>query len=217
MGAWGEKAFENDSALDWLAELEAGGVHAVRTALETVTQTDEGEYLDVDAGAHAIAAAEIVAVALGQAGDRVPPQVASWLEANAGAVDTEDLALARKAVERVLAANSELRGLWDDIGASTPWHADVMSLLTRLGGNPSLSARPVARASQTLPHLATPKAAGQHEQLKAALLTFLRTRGLEPDEQQIEQIRASHDEEEIRVWLSRAIDARSMDAVLRSR
>jgi len=215
MGAWGEKAFENDSALDWLAELEAGGLPALRAALSTVAQTEEGEYLDADAGARAIAAAEIVAAALGRGSERVPSQVAAWLEANAGAIDADDLALARNAVERVLVANSELRGLWDDSGLITPWHADVGVLLTRLGGNTSLSSRPVARANQTATNLATAKVTGHNEQLKAALLAFLRARGLEPDEQGLERIGSAQDGDEIRLWLARAIDAPSMEAILR--
>nr|WP_104045734.1 DUF4259 domain-containing protein [Arthrobacter sp. ZGTC412] len=33
MGAWGYLQFENDDALDWLSELEAGGAGVVRGAL----------------------------------------------------------------------------------------------------------------------------------------------------------------------------------------
>jgi hypothetical protein len=33
MGAWGFLPFENDDALDWLDELEAGGAEVVRGAL----------------------------------------------------------------------------------------------------------------------------------------------------------------------------------------
>ncbi|MFJ5695976.1 DUF4259 domain-containing protein [Arthrobacter sp. NPDC093125] len=37
MGAWGFQAFENDDALDWLEELEAGGAEVVRHGLNAVT------------------------------------------------------------------------------------------------------------------------------------------------------------------------------------
>ena len=50
MGAWGAKAFENDSALDWFAELEANGVTALRSILSRVADTAEDDYLDVDDG-----------------------------------------------------------------------------------------------------------------------------------------------------------------------
>jgi hypothetical protein len=33
MGTWGEKPFENDAALDWLAELEEGGAGGLRELL----------------------------------------------------------------------------------------------------------------------------------------------------------------------------------------
>ena len=207
MGAWGEKAFENDSALDWLAEFEGQGVPALRSILSTVAQTEEDDHLDMDDGAPAIAAAEIVAAALGHGRDRVPQRVNTWLDANAGAILAEDVVPARRAVERVLAANSELRALWDDSGPHTAWNADTRVLLIRLGGNPD-----VAEGTARKP--TTARAAGQQEQSKTALLTFLRARGLEPDEQQMDRIRVSSDDAEIRLWLARAIDAPSVEAVL---
>ena len=56
MGAWGEKTFQNDSSLEWLAELEAGGVALLRGTLSRVADTDQEDYLDVDDGTSAIAA-----------------------------------------------------------------------------------------------------------------------------------------------------------------
>lgn len=103
MGAWGEKAFENDAALDWLAELEAQGAPWLRAALSTVERTVQDQYLDVDDAAAAIAAAEIVCAALGHGRDRVPARVSKWIDANASAITDEDAACARRAVERVLA------------------------------------------------------------------------------------------------------------------
>jgi hypothetical protein len=132
MGAWGEKAFQNDSALDWVAELEAKGVSAVRRALSTTAETPADEYLDSDDGSSALAAAEIVAAALGRGRDRVTKNVIAWLDANAAAIVPADMVVARQAVERVLADNSELRSLWGETGESK-WHADVRILLTRLG------------------------------------------------------------------------------------
>jgi hypothetical protein len=207
MGAWGEKAFENDSALDWLTELEAEGVTALRTILSTVAETEEDDYLDVDDGAGAIAAAEIVAAALGRGRDRVPKQVIAWLDANAGAIRSEDLALARRAVERVVAPNSELRGLWDPDGSNTTWHADVGVLLTRLGGDPGTASRR-AEKGRGQPRPLT--GAKQQEQSKTILLTFLRARGLEPSEEEMARIHGSNDGEEIATWLARVVDAASV-------
>lgn len=138
MGAWGEKAFQNDSALDWLAELEVEGVTALRGTLSRVADTADGEYLDVDDGSAAVAAAEIVAAALGHGRDRVTKKVIAWLDANQTAVGAEDLVLARRAVERVLSGESELRALWDESGSDSAWHVDVRVLLVRLGGKAAL-------------------------------------------------------------------------------
>src|SRR3954471_6521209 len=123
MGAWGEKAFQNDSALDWLSDLESDGLPVLRDILTIVGDTPADDSLDVDDGAPAIAAAEIVAAALGHGRDRVPKRIVRWLDANASAFTPDDLVLARRAVERVLGGGSELRELWDDAGSDSGWHA----------------------------------------------------------------------------------------------
>jgi hypothetical protein len=201
MGAWGEKAFENDSALDWFNDLEAEGVDALRHLLESVADTEEADYLDVDDGAAAIAAAEIVAAARGRGRDRVTKPVIAWLDANADELVDDDLILAAQAVERVVAENSELRELWEEGGTDSPWHVDVRTLLTRLGSSARI--RPPQRVFE--------KAA---ETEKQALLTFLRARGLEPTEEQLALIVAAESAAEVRGWLSRALFAPSVAAVL---
>jgi len=203
MGAWGEKAFENDSALDWLNDLEAEGVDALRHILESVAETDEQDYLDVDDGAAAIAAAEIVAAARGRGRDRLTKPAIAWLDANAGELGEDDLIVAAGAVERVVAGNSELRELWEEGGSDSPWHADVRTLLKRLGST--------ARIGALRPAIAFEKA---EETEKQALLTFLQARGLEPTEEQLTRIAASENAAEVRRWLSRALLESSVDAVL---
>jgi hypothetical protein len=201
MGAWGSGAFQNDSALDWFAELEARGVSALRKLLSAVAATGEDEYLDVDDGAPAVAAAEIVAAALGRGRDRVTKPVIAWLDANAGAIVADDMALARRAVERVLGGNSELHALWDE-GTDRAWHEDVGVLVERLGGDPTAATRRPERAAMP-----------DHAQSKMALLTFLKVRGLEPTEAEKARIEATTDGDEIRTWLARVVDARSVAAM----
>ncbi len=186
MGAWGDKAFENDSALDWFAELEA----------------DEEDYLDVDEGAAAIAAAEVVAAARGRGRDRVTKPVIAWLDANAAQLVAEDIVLAARAVERVVGESSELRDLWEEGDADTPWHADVRTLLDRLGSAATFGAPRRRRGDKA------------DEDEKQVLLTFLAARGLAPTEAQCARIAASSSAAEVRDWLSRAVLAGSVADVL---
>jgi hypothetical protein len=210
MGTWGAKAFQNDSAADWLAELEAGGIAMLRATLEGVADTAQDDEVDVDDGASAIAAAEIVAAALGRGRDRLTIAANAWLDRNQGVVVPEDMALATHAVKRVVSGESELRALWDESGPASPWHADVRTLLERLAGEadavtgiaPATNARQPSRPRKV------------NERDKQVLVTFLRARGLEPTAQQMARIRTSQDDAEIRRWLSRAVDAPSVAAVL---
>jgi hypothetical protein len=207
MGAWGAKAFENDSAMDWLAELETGGVHSLRHILSSIADTGEDEYLDVDDGSAAVAGAEIVAAASGHGRTHVPKRLGAWLDANAPAVGPAEVALARRAVQRVLAGNSELRQLWDGHGPDSAWHADMRRLVEQLGGD--------VGAVPTGPGPAAARAPEErYANEKQALLTFLRARGLVPTEVQEARILASHDVAEINRWLAGADRAASVDALL---
>jgi hypothetical protein len=131
MGAWGHKAFENDSALDWLGELMRGDPSLVGEALDAVADSDDDEYLEVDEASAALAAAELVAAALGKGDDRLSDDAASWLAEHRAAARDVGARRARRAVQRVL-ESSELRELWDENGDDTEWHAEVRELLKRL-------------------------------------------------------------------------------------
>jgi hypothetical protein len=127
MGAWGHKSFQNDSALDWLSDLIHGGAPVLGAALDAAGASD----LEVDEASAALAAAEIVAAALGHGDDRLDEDAAVWLSENREAARKVGALRARQAVEQVL-AKSELRELGDENGADTEWHADVRELLRRL-------------------------------------------------------------------------------------
>ncbi|MFZ5889604.1 MAG: DUF4259 domain-containing protein [Myxococcota bacterium] len=208
MGSWSEKAFDNDSALDWIAELEAGGIAALRATLSRAADATQGAYLDVDDGAAAIAAAEVVAAALEHDSEELPRSVAAWLDSNERLLNTEDQLLARRAVQRVLAAASELSELWNEHGAENPWRTQVLALLTRLGGDAS---------EQAPPSSASESAAADSfvfDRQKQVLVTFLSARGLGINAQQRARIEACRDAAQMRRWLARAVSAPSIKAVL---
>ncbi|MEZ4393264.1 MAG: DUF4259 domain-containing protein [Polyangiales bacterium] len=198
MGTWGEGTFQNDAALDWLSEVESRGAEAVRAALRRAATTPGDGYLDCDEGASAVAAAELVAAASGHGEEELPARALAWLDAGATAFGAEDLALARRAVDRVVAPNSELAALWAEHGPENGWLLRVRALRSRL---PEGAAAAVAPDKD--PHL----------QLKQALVTFLSMRGLHPTGEEMATIEASRDGAEVRRWLERVVDAASVAAV----
>lgn len=206
MGAWGEKAFQNDSALDWVADLEEGGIDLLRDVLERVSSAGEGEYLDVDDGSATVAAAEIVAATVhGLA--RLNHDAQAWLREHDAEIGDAEMGLARRAVARVLGESSELRELWDEGGVDNDWRKDVHALLVMLGGDPKTIAVPSSSTSSR-------RADVDDVHAKQALLTFFSMRGLEPDDAQVARIEASRDPAELRRWLARVVTAESVAEVL---
>lgn len=128
MGAWGFQAFENDDAMDWLMELEAGGAEAVREGLRAGTA---GGYIDAPEGSVAIAAAEITAAAQGRPAGDLPDNATTWVSAHGAALGAEDAELALQAVQKIGGDESELAELWVD--ADEPeWKESLADLTERL-------------------------------------------------------------------------------------
>jgi hypothetical protein len=127
MGAWGFQAFENDDALDWLEELEAGGAEAVRQSLNAVADG----YIEVPDGTVAVAAAEITAAAQGSPHGDLPEDVVTWVAAHGAELTAGDAQLALEAVERVAGEESELAELWDEAD-ELEWKESLDNLSERL-------------------------------------------------------------------------------------
>ncbi|MEO1245061.1 MAG: DUF4259 domain-containing protein [Pseudomonadota bacterium] len=130
MGAWGVGHFDNDDAGDWVWELEeAKSLAPVEAALAAVEGS--ADYLEAPDAAIGLAAAEAVAASLGKPAPDLPDSVAdvvSKLEAPAG---PELAARLRTAVERI-AADSELRELWEETDDFAKWQSRTADLLQRL-------------------------------------------------------------------------------------
>ncbi len=134
MGAWGLGPFENDGALDWLVQLRSGGIDAVGSAFADMAA--EPGYLELYEGQNALAAAEILAAAHGRPAEGLPREVAR-IVADRGerlAAESELVGLAREALARILAENSEIAELWDDTPSGPDWRRRVSELDQRLGG-----------------------------------------------------------------------------------
>jgi hypothetical protein len=127
MGAWGFLPFENDDAMDWLDELEAGDAEVVRGAL---AHAGDG-YVQAPEGSVAIAAAEVTSAAQGNPPGDLPENAASWVTAHGLEIGPEDVELALQVVERIAGEDSELAELWDD--ADEPeWREALADLSERL-------------------------------------------------------------------------------------
>ena len=137
MGAWGYGYFEDDSALDFAAEVEDAAQPAtvLREALQTALQA---EYLESEEGSAVIVAAAYIDQQLhgtrfSPAGRSKPLAVDSFAERHP-AVDLAPLReTAVAALRRVLAPDSELHELWAENETDYPaWRQGVEQLLQRL-------------------------------------------------------------------------------------
>lgn len=130
MGAWGTGSFENDDALDWVAGIEGfDGLSTVRAKLKQVAGAT-GDLESPDA-CQAIAAAEVVAAVSGQPGASPPEPVQKLMDVQVTILQA-DRDLAREALDRILAAPSELAELWAESDENDAWQAAMAELRGRL-------------------------------------------------------------------------------------
>lgn len=139
MGAWDEGPFDNDTAADWVYEFEdadqAAGLARIQGTLAEVANVGSDVFLDSDAGTEAVAAAEVVAAIRGLAVERSPYNEGAldWVTRTAPAADQALVDLAVSALDRVVAAGSELAELWD-VAGSTSWRTSVAARRASLTG-----------------------------------------------------------------------------------
>jgi len=135
MGTWAVDAFGNDYAQDWAEDLhETSNLDAVEDTLNTALDTP-GE-LDAPFAAEALVAIEVLARLQGKGGPRTDysATVDEWVDARKPKAKLRtDLAdKATRALDRILAADSELRQLWEESEHYSEWLAAVEDLRTRL-------------------------------------------------------------------------------------
>jgi len=140
MGAWGTGNFENDTAMDWVGDLrEGGGADRVEQALKQVTDAESAKDLDPDEGCAALAAAEVVAIAMGHPPSVDPPDQETVDGLRTWAIDHPQVGvlapIARRAVDRVAQPGSKLRELWfEDDDDAQAWTKVLDDLRARLVG-----------------------------------------------------------------------------------
>jgi MoxR-like ATPase len=129
MGAWGYGSFENDDALDWIAELEeAEDIQLLEHTLAAAA--DEPDYLEVDRASKAVAAAEVVAALAGLPTAHLPEEAIDWVRAHQTMAHKDLIALALRSLDRVKRV-SELAELWAE-GDAREWLRVLDELRSRL-------------------------------------------------------------------------------------
>jgi hypothetical protein len=129
MSAWTSGLFDNDDALDFIDDLaEAPDWRTVVQALDYVTK--QAGYLEAPEGQIAVAAAAIVAAAVGDV--TILPDNYRELKAAFGAPPEGAVALARSALARVVAPASELDELWQEGDEHDAWLTQIAALQTTL-------------------------------------------------------------------------------------
>jgi hypothetical protein len=135
MGAWGTGIFENDTALDWVWDLEDAedALALIEDTLERVAG-DGLDYLEAPDAEEALAAAQVVAMLQGNPGDlgAYSEELEEWVQTHPMAVPRVLAHKARAAVVRILAPQSELAELWEESEEAGEWKACVQDLQSRI-------------------------------------------------------------------------------------
>lgn len=130
MGTWSHEPFGNDDAIDWSYGLQdTKDFSLIEQAIQRVLDCGP-EYLDADTAVQAVAAAEIIAKALGRGtqSDSYTEEVDAWLK-SVSSVPTPDLrSRAHQALSRILGPDSELKELWEESEDLESWESSVRLL-----------------------------------------------------------------------------------------
>ncbi len=137
MGAWSEDNFGNDSASDWIWELEKSkGVNTLLSPIQSVV--NENDYLEVDICSEALAASEVIAAAITNDHTLLPDEARNWLNRKQGwligrkpQITAEHAKQALRAVQKIL-SSSELQELWEEDGVNEKWREIQSNLIAKL-------------------------------------------------------------------------------------
>jgi hypothetical protein len=133
MGCWAIGSFGNDDAADWVADLtEQRDFSLVRETIAELLAVDG--YLDAPYATQALAAIEVVAIALGRPTQaaQAEKELMTRAESTGPSADAVLVSQAIAAIDRITAPESELRELWEDTEDFDSWQADVAGLRAQL-------------------------------------------------------------------------------------
>src|SRR5229473_2121662 len=124
MGTWGDSVLENDEAADFLEELTQTR-NRWRTVHRALADLSRSAYVEATEAIHALAAAEIVAAARGNAHATLGKSLAGWAQRHPPKNLTALANSAVKAIRRIEGPESELAGLWANSSDEAKWTAQL--------------------------------------------------------------------------------------------
>lgn len=133
MGTWSHEPFGNDDANDWAYGLEdVDDLSLIEQTFDTVLEADE--YLEAPEASEAVAAVEVLAKLLGKGtqSDAYTEKVDTWVKSVSAKPDAALLSKGKRALQRILGDNSELRELWEE-SESTDWQDSIAALQRAIG------------------------------------------------------------------------------------
>ena len=136
MGAWGHGHFEDDAALDFMIEIEAGD--SKKTIADALTYALEVDYLDYDEGNAAIVSSayidrQVNGTKFSTPGQEEPLEVDTFPERHPDVELSEFRSAAVQALQKVLGDDSELNELWAENEELYPeWRLSIEQLINRL-------------------------------------------------------------------------------------
>ncbi|MFP6580929.1 MAG: DUF4259 domain-containing protein [Candidatus Hydrogenedentota bacterium] len=128
MGVWGFGAFENDTAVHWVHDLEDAKDHTVlETAFLSVLNVSVAAEMDC---CEALAAAEVVAALHKAPSESVPDEVTAWIKEHPTL--TESLRDKSIQATEAMLSDSGLRNLWEEEDDLDVWKDELEDLIQRL-------------------------------------------------------------------------------------
>ena len=133
MGSWGFTNFDNDTAQDFVVEVEEEGIDRIISAIEVIKSIEEDAYLDSDLCTEALAAIEYIATAKDRMAEDFPEDAEDWVIANKAQL----LAIrgivpkCQQAIDRIK-NNSELKEFWEETENFEKWNNVLDDLNTRI-------------------------------------------------------------------------------------
>jgi len=133
MGAWGTGNFDNDTALDWVYDLEDR--EDLSLVVDTIDAVLQEEYIDTTVAEEALVAIEVLARLKGNFGkdNAYSEDVDKWVKNHPLQVEDALLQKAKEAIDMILSDKSELKELWEEVDEYDVWSSEVLDLKDRLG------------------------------------------------------------------------------------